>query len=121
MKIADICKQFNIPAATLRYYEDEGLLDPVPRNSSGHREYGEKELRRINFIQCMKKAGMSIEGIKQYVELYHEGDHTIDKRKDILENQLSLILKQIEDLESSVTYLKEKIERYDEISKRSIG
>ena len=54
MTIKEVSKQFNISSATLRYYEKIGLMDPVTKNESGHREYEEKDLRRINFIKCMR-------------------------------------------------------------------
>ena len=114
MTIKEVSKQFNISSATLRYYEKIGLMDPVVKNESGHREYEEKDLRRINFIKCMRTSGVSIEGIKKYVDLFNEGGHTISERKQILVEQLNELTLQVENLQTVVTYLKNKIENYEE-------
>lgn len=114
MTIKEVSKQFNISSATLRYYEKIGLMDPVVKNESGHREYEEKDLRRINFIKCMRTSGVSIEGIKKYVDLFNEGEHTIPERKQILVEQLNELTLQVENLQTVVTYLKNKIENYEE-------
>lgn len=114
MTIKKVSKQFNISSATLRYYEKIGLMDPVTKNESGHREYEEKDLRRINFIKCMRTSGVSIEGIKKYVDLFNEGEHTISERKQILVEQLNELTLQVENLQKVVTYLKNKIENYEE-------
>lgn len=114
MTIKEVSKQFNISSATLRYYEKIGLMNPVVKNESGHREYEEKDLRRINFIKCMRTSGVSIEGIKKYVDLFNEGEHTIPERKQILVEQLNELTLQVENLQTVVTYLKNKIENYEE-------
>lgn len=114
MTIKEVSKQFNISSATLRYYEKIGLMDPVTKNESGHREYEENDLRRINFIKCMRTSGVSIEGIKKYVDLFNEGEHTISARKQILVEQLNELSLQVENLQTVVTYLKNKIENYEE-------
>ena len=79
MTIAEVSKKFGISSTTLRYYEKIGLMNPVAKNISGHRDYREPDLRRINFIKCMRAAGMTIEQIKLYVDLFNEGEHTIRK------------------------------------------
>ena len=114
MTIKEVSKQFNISSATLRYYEKIGLMDSVTKNESGHREYEEKDLRRTNFIKCMRTSGVSIEGIKKYVDLFNEGEHTISERKQILVEQLNELTLQVENLQKVVTYLKNKIENYEE-------
>ena len=85
MLISKVAKQFDLSADTIRYYEKAGLIDPVSKDSSGNKDYQEKEMRRINFIKCMKAAGLSIENIKAYVDLFHQGLDTIPQRKGILE------------------------------------
>jgi DNA-binding transcriptional MerR regulator len=66
MKIADICSRYGLTADTLRYYEREGLLPPVSRSSGGYREYNETDCLRVEFIRCMRGAGMSVAVLAEY-------------------------------------------------------
>lgn len=113
MLIAEVSKKFDLNSTTLRYYEKIGLMDPVEKDESGHRNYQEKDLRRINFIKCMRTSGMSIENIKKYVDLFHEGEHTIPQRKELLINQLQDLKQQMNELQTVISYLENKIDNYE--------
>ena len=73
MKIAEVSKQYDISADTLRYYERIGLMRHVRRTESGIRDYTEQDCARIQFIKCMRGAGMSIESLIEYMGLIEEG------------------------------------------------
>ncbi|HSJ87204.1 MAG TPA: MerR family transcriptional regulator, partial [Anaerolineales bacterium] len=92
MKIAEVSEQFDLSTDTLRYYERVGLIPPVHRNESGIRDYNELDLRRVDFIKCMRSAGLPIEVLIEYVALVRQGDKTIEARKDILKEQRELLL-----------------------------
>ena len=79
MKISEVAKKYNLTTDTLRYYEAFGLIDNV-KKVSGIRNYCETDLERIEFIICMKNAGLSLEDIKEFINLTTMGDKTIDKR-----------------------------------------
>lgn len=115
MTIAEVSKQYDISPTTLRYYEKIGLMNPVNKNESGHRDYGQSDLRRINFIKCMRNAGMTIEHIKLYVDLFNEGEHTINRRKEIMIEQLASLEAQVDELQTIIGYLKHKIDNYEEV------
>ena len=85
MKISEVSEKYNIPADTLRYYEKFGLIDNVSK-ISGVRNYSEEDCSRIEFIICMKHAGLSLEDIKTFINLNKEGDKTIPARLEILEH-----------------------------------
>ena len=63
MKINDVEKALNIPKATIRFYEKEGLLIPK-RNKNSYREYNEKDIELLKKIIVLRKIGISIEDIK---------------------------------------------------------
>ncbi len=113
MKIAEVCQKFDLTADTLRYYEKAQLMNPVKKDSSGRRDYQEADLRRINFIKCMRTAGLSIENTKLYVELFNEGDDTIVDRKQILLNQREQLQIKLDELQNVMEYLNNKIANYD--------
>ncbi len=81
MTIKEVSKQFNISSDTLRYYEKIGLIPPVKRNKGGIRNYEETDIKWIEFIKCMRSAGLTIEVLIEYVELCMQGNKTIEARK----------------------------------------
>ena len=113
MKIAEVSERFGISSDTLRYYERIGLIRPVNRNSSGIRDYNEIDLRRVEFIKCMRSAGLSIEVLIEYVRLVQEGDPTIETRKEILKEQRELLLGRMKELQKTLNILDHKIEVYE--------
>ena len=76
--VGEMAQKLGVPASTLRYYDKEGLLPFVERSSGGIRMFRENDFEWLQVIRCMKKAGMSIKDIRQYIELSMQGDDTID-------------------------------------------
>ena len=83
MTIAQVSQKYGISADTLRYYERIGLLPPVGRTKSGIRAYTEEDCNWVNFIKCMRSAGLPVETLIEYVGLFGQGDETIPARKDV--------------------------------------
>jgi DNA-binding transcriptional MerR regulator len=81
MMIADVSKKYELSADTLRYYERIGLIPEVNRNKSGIRDYTEEDCRWVEFIKCMRNAGLPIEVLIEYVTLFQKGDETIHQEK----------------------------------------
>jgi DNA-binding transcriptional MerR regulator len=113
MKIAEVSEQFGLSIDTLRYYERVGLIPPVHRNESGIRDYNELDLRRVDFIKCMRSAGLPIEVLIEYVALVQKGDKTIDARKEILVEQRDLLLARMQEMQKTLDILNHKIEMYE--------
>ncbi len=88
MTIAEVSKEYDLTPDTLRYYERIGLISNVPRNKSGIRNYDEKSCKRIEFIKCMRNAGVEIEILIEYMNLLEEGNTTAIARKNLLEEQI---------------------------------
>lgn len=83
MTIAQVSQKYGVSADTLRYYERIGLLPPVGRTKSGIRDYTEEDCNWVNFIKCMRNAGLPVETLIEYVGLFGQGDETIPARKDV--------------------------------------
>jgi DNA-binding transcriptional MerR regulator len=113
MKIAEVSEQYGLSSDTLRYYERVGLIPPVNRNGSGIRDYNELDLRRVDFIKCMRSAGLPIEVLIEYVALVQKGDKTIDARKEILIEQRDLLLARMQEMQKTLEILNHKIEVYE--------
>lgn len=114
MTIAEVSRMFEISADTLRYYERIGLLPAVPRTSGGIRDYGEKDLGWIEFIKCMRSAGLPIEALIEYVELFQQGDASTQARLDILKEQRTLLKKRVLEMQATLKRLDMKIEGYED-------
>ena len=113
MKIAEVSQQYGISSDTLRYYERIGLIPPVTRNESGIRDYNELDVRRVEFVKCMRSAGLPIEVLIEYIGLVQQGDQTIEARKDILVEQRELLIARMEQMQKTLDVLNHKIEMYE--------
>jgi DNA-binding transcriptional MerR regulator len=113
MKIAEVSTQHGISMDTLRYYERIGLIPPVNRSKSGIRDYSELDIRRVEFVKCMRSAGLPVEVLIEYIALVQQGDKTIESRKDILVEQRELLIARMEQMQKTLDILKHKIEVYE--------
>ena len=109
MRIAEVSKQFDISADTLRYYERIGLLSHVHRNESGIRDYGEQDLARI------RGANVSIEALLEYMELFEGGDATLGARKAILEEEREKVRERMAEMQAGLDRLDYKIAHYEDL------
>lgn len=113
MTISEVSKKYNISADTLRYYERIGLIPKVSKNESGNRDFTETDCSWVQFIKCMRGAGISIESLIDYVKLFQEGDNTIKARKQILVEEYEILTEKIRNLQEVQEKLKFKIECYE--------
>jgi DNA-binding transcriptional MerR regulator len=113
MKIAEVSEQYSISSDTLRYYERIRLIPSVNRNDRGIREYSELDLKRVEFIKCMRKAGLPIEVLIEYFGLVQQGDSTIEARKEILKEQREQLVARMREMQKTLDILNYKIEVYE--------
>lgn len=110
MTISEVSEKYEIPQNTLRYYERVGLIPHVNRNKSGIRDYTEVDCGWVEFIKCMRGAGIPIEVLIEYVALFQKGDETIAARKQLIIEQRELLRKRIEDMQSTLERLDYKVQ-----------
>ena len=113
MTISEVSKKYDISTDTLRYYERIGLIPKVGKNKSGNRDFTEVDCNWVEFIKCMRGAGISIESLIDYVKLFQEGDSTIKARKQILVEEYEILSEKIKNLQEVQERLKLKIKLYD--------
>ena len=113
MKIAEVSEHYKLSTDTLRYYERAGLIPPVHRNESGIRDYTELDLRRVEFIKCMRSAGLPVDVLIDYVGLVQQGDKTIEARKEILIEQRKLLMDRMSEMQRTLDILNHKLEVYE--------
>ncbi len=98
MKIGELAKRGKVPIDTVRYYERDGLLIPAGRQSSGYRQYGDPELKRLKFIRRAKFLGFTLEEIRGLLTLSDEQD--VARVKQAAQARLADVERRIAELES---------------------
>src|SRR5699024_12248259 len=110
MNIKKVSEQLEITPDTIRYYERIGLVPPINRNKNGVRDFTDLDIQRLDFITCMRHAGLSIESLHEYMHLYSlNDDRTITARKRILEEEAETLDDRIASLQETKAYLQNKI------------
>lgn len=125
--IGQAAQKMGLTAHTLRYYDKEGLLPFVKKNSSGLRSFSENDIGWLVMIECLKGTGMTLKDIKQYIDWYIEGDSTLHKRlemfkrqKDKLEEQMAQLQKHMEKINFKIAYYTEAVKNgTDDIYQRN--
>ncbi len=112
MTIGEVAKKLNLPVHTLRYYDSEGLLMFVERDSAGRRVFKETDFIMLNTIMCLKATGMALKDIKKYVEWCAEGVSTLQQRYDLFLEQKKIVESQIEELQKVLRTINFKCEFY---------
>lgn len=110
-----VCRELDMTYQTLKYYCNEGLVPNVKRDSNNRRIFDEKDVKWIKNLTCLKKCGMSIIEMKEYLELCLQGESTIMLRKEMLTKKREALLVSVKELEDSIAYIDWKQNFYDEV------
>ena len=111
--IAEVSDRLNIPASTIRYYEEKGLLPKIKRTSGGIRQFDDQDIEWLYIITCFLKTGMSLATLKRIIDLGLEGDSTIEERKAIIEDHKKDLEKKRLDLEEAIKVADQKLKIYE--------
>ena len=110
--IGQVAEMFGLPISTLRYYDKQGLFPNMER-ASGIRRFSEQEIEALRVIECLKKAGMEIKDIRQFMDWCAEGPSTYPQRKALFEAQRSHMEAELEQMNRALNMLKFKCWYYD--------
>lgn len=111
--IGQVAKKTGLTAHTLRYYEKEGLLPFVQKSGSGLRVFSDNDLGWLAMIECLKETGMSLKGIKQYIDWFIEGDATLPQRLEMFKEQKTKVEAQIALFQKHLARINYKIKLYE--------
>lgn len=109
------CKLTNLPYETLKFYCNEGLIPNIKRDKNNYRVFDERNIRWINNMQCLKRCGMSIKEMKDYLKLCLEGQPTIPARMEMLAKHRKELLAKINELNENLAHLDYKNEFYQNV------
>ncbi len=110
-----VCKETDLTYQALKFYCNEGLIPNVKRDKNNRRIFDEKDVKWIKDLVCLKKCGMSIQEMKEYLNLCLQGETTIPQRKIMLKNKQEALQASIQMLKASVDYIDWKQNFYDEV------
>ena len=114
--IGQVAEKFGMPISTLRYYDKQGLF-PNMKRVSGIRRFSEQEIEALRVIECLKKAGMEIRDIKQFMDWCKEGPATYPQRKELFETQKAHMEEEITRMNRTLDMLKFKCWYYEQAIK----
>ena len=111
--IGQVAKMFGLPPSTLRYYDKEGLFPNMER-SNGIRRFGERELETLRVIECLKKSGMEIKDIRQFMAWCAQGSSTYPQRRAMFVKQKESVEAEIARMNRVLDMLKFKCWYYEQ-------
>ena len=109
------CKETDMTYQALKFYCNEGLVPNVKRDSNNRRIFDERDVKWIKDLTCLKKCGMSIQEMKEYLDLCLQGESTIPRRKIMLAQKQEALRASIQELEDSIAFIDWKQNFYDEV------
>lgn len=111
--IGQVAAQLNVTIATLRYWDDQGLLLFVQRDEHGNRLFDESALLMLRSVQHLKNTGMKINDIRQYVQWLVEGEHTLVKRLAFMKTHRQAVVDDIDQKMKSLDHIDYKISAFE--------
>lgn len=111
--IGQVAEMFHLPISTLRYYDKEGLF-PKMRRESGIRKFDEREIESLRIIECLKKSGLEIKNIKQFMAWCTEGSETFPQRRELFLKRKKAVEEEIERLQCALALIDFKCWYYEE-------
>ena len=110
-----VCRETDMTYQALKYYCNEGLIPNVKRDANNRRVFDERDVKWIKDLVCLKKCGMSIQEMKEYLDLCLQGESSIPQRKEMLTRKQEALRASIPELEESVAYIDRKQTFYDDV------
>lgn len=114
------CELTNLPYETLKFYCNEGLVPNVRRDKNNYRIFSDRNIRWINNLNCLKRCGMSIKNIKEYLALCLEGESSIPQRMEMLAVHRKDLVKKLDELNKNLAYLDYKNQFYQDVLDKKI-
>ena len=109
---AEMALACDVTIDTLRYYEKQGLLDPVERTAAGQRRYSVDDVAWVAVLRCLRVTAMPIREMRRFADLVRRGDEAIPERLAILRDHRADVVAKIADLHRAVEVIDEKIDAY---------
>lgn len=111
----EVCREVDMPYETLKYYCNEGLVPNVKRNENNYRIFDDQDIAWIKSLTCLKRCGMKISEMKEYVNLCLVGESSIPERKSILAKKKEVLLDKLKEINDCIEYIDTKQQFYNDV------
>ena len=111
----EACRETGLTYQALKFYCNEGLVPNVRRDKNNRRYFNEATVKWIKDLTCLKRCGMSIDEMKEYLALCLEGPTTIERRQKILARKQEALAAQMQKLQESIDYINWKQHFYNDV------
>lgn len=111
----ETCEKVGMSYQTLKFYCNQGLIPNVKRDKNNYRIFDDNNIGWIKSLSCLKKCGMSIEEIKEYLALCLKGESTITERKILLNIKKKKLMEELSQIQESIDYIDWKQGFYDDV------
>ena len=116
-----VAELLGVSVHTVRYYDDRGLIPGTKRNAANQRLFDDMEVERLFLSLTLKNTGLSLKDLKHYIELYQQGDSTLQERYKLLREQKEKTHQEMENLKLRLAVLNRKIDHYRKLLKEKYG
>lgn len=116
--VGEAATKVGLTTYTLRWYEQEGLVEPINRDTGGRRRYRESDLRFLVLLTKLRSTGMSVADMRRYAQLARAGEATVQSRLDLFRAHRDGVLARIEALRQDLEAVNYKIEMYERKEQR---
>lgn len=111
--IKEAAQIMNLPATTLRFYEKEGLLPFIERRESGYRIFSDSDIVMLRVIECLKRTGMPIKEVRQFIDWVKEGDNSLGQRYELFLERKRIVENQMTQLQETLDLINHKCWYYE--------
>jgi DNA-binding transcriptional MerR regulator len=112
LTVGEAAERVGLTTYTLRWYEQEGLVAPVGRDSAGRRRYTDADVNWLVLLTRLRRTGMPVRDMRRYAELARQGDRTLGARRALFEAHRARVLARMAELEEDLKVLDYKIDVY---------
>lgn len=116
-----VAELLGVSVHTVRYYDDRGLIPGTKRNAANQRLFDDMEAEWLFLSLTLKNTGLSLKDVKHYIELYQQGDSTLQERYSLLREPKEKTLQEMENLKLRLAVLNRKIDHYRKLLKEKYG
>lgn len=111
----EACEKTGLAYETLKYYCNQGLVPNVKRDEKNRRIFDDRDIDWINSLNCLRNCNMSIQEMREYIQLCMEGEASIPERKQILAKKRQSLEEELKRIQDSIDYIDWKQGFYDDI------
>jgi DNA-binding transcriptional MerR regulator len=112
LTVGEAAERVGLTTYTLRWYEQEGLVEPVGRDSAGRRRYTRSDVDWLVLLTRLRRTGMPVRDMRRYAELARQGDRTLGARRALFEAHRARVLARMAELAEDLKVLDYKIDAY---------